>query len=99
MQAIGLFEIQGNVPAVVAVDAMTKAADVKFLTWEQKLGGWLVTIVIQGEVSAVQAALDAANRTAIRKVAAYAVIPTPHPEVMRQIRTSQKKHKFELVED
>jgi len=99
MQAIGLFEIQGNVPAVVAVDAMTKAADVKFLTWEQKLGGWLVTIVIQGEVSAVQAALDAANRTAIRKVAAYAVIPNPHPEVMRQIRTSQKTHKFELVED
>ena len=99
MQAIGLFEIQGNVPAVVAVDAMTKAADVKFLTWEQKLGGWLVTIVIQGEVSAVQAAIDAANRTAIRKVAACAVIPNPHPEVMRQIRTSQVKHKFDITED
>ena len=59
MQAIGLFELQGYVPASAAVDTMLKAADVKFLTWEKKLGGWLVTIIIQGEVSAVQAALDA----------------------------------------
>ena len=61
MQAIGLFELQGYVPALAAVDTMLKAADVKFLTWEKKLGGWLVTIIIQGEVSAVQAALDAAE--------------------------------------
>ncbi len=94
MQAIGLFEIRGNVPAVVAVDAMCKAADVKFLTWEQKLGGWLVTIVIQGEVSAVQAAIEAANRTAISKVAASAVIANPHPEVMHQIEISKDRHKF-----
>ena len=94
MQAIGLFEIRGNVPAVVAVDAMVKAANVHFLTWEQKLGGWLVTIVIQGEVSAVQAAIEAANRTAINKVAASAVIANPHPEVMRQIETSMKRQKF-----
>jgi microcompartment protein CcmL/EutN len=94
MQAIGLFEIRGNVPAVVAVDAMCKAANVKFLTWEQKLGGWLVTIVIQGEVSAVQAAIEAANRTAINKVAASAVIANPHPEVMHQIEISKDRHKF-----
>ncbi len=94
MQAIGLFEIRGNVPAVVAVDAMCKAANVKFLTWEQKLGGWLVTIVIQGEVSAVQAAIEAANRTAISKVAASAVIANPHPEVMHQIEISKDRHKF-----
>ena len=94
MQAIGLFEIRGNVPAVVAVDAMTKAANVHFLTWEQNLGGWLVTIVIQGEVSAVQAAIDAANRTAISKVAASAVIANPHPEVMRQIETSRNRHGY-----
>ena len=95
MQAIGLFEIKGNVPAVVAVDARTKAANVHFLTWEQKLGGWLVTIVIQGEVSAVQAAIDAANRTAISKVAASAVIANPHPEVMRQIETSQRRQGYD----
>ena len=94
MQAIGLFEIRGNVPAVVAVDAMCKAANVKFLTWEQKLGGGLVTIVIQGEVSAVQAAIEAANRTAINKVAASAVIANPHPEVMHQIEISKDRHKF-----
>ncbi len=94
MQAIGLFEIRGNVPAVAAVDAMCKAAEVRFLTWEQKLGGWLVTIVIQGEVSAVQAAIEAARASAIGKVAATVVIPNPHPEVMRQIEISQDRHHF-----
>ena len=33
MQAIGLFELQGYVPALTAVDTMLKTADVKFLTW------------------------------------------------------------------
>ncbi|MBQ7915525.1 MAG: BMC domain-containing protein [Firmicutes bacterium] len=98
MQAIGLFELQGYVPALTAVDAMLKAANVKFLTWEKKLGGWLVTIVIQGEVSAVEAALEAAERQSIRKVAAKAVIANPHPEIMRQIEISAHKYNFKFDE-
>lgn len=94
MQAIGLFELQGYVPALTAVDTMLKTADVKFLTWEKKLGGWLVTIIIQGEVSAVQAALDAAEANSIRRVAAKAVIANPHPEVMKQIEISASKYNF-----
>ena len=62
MQAIGLFELQGYVPALAATDIMLKTANVKFLTWEKKLGGWLVTIVIQGEVSAVTAAIRQPRR-------------------------------------
>ena len=88
MQAIGLFELQGYVPALAAVDPMLKAADVKFLTWEKK-----------GEVSAVQAALDAAEAHTIRKVAAKAVIANPHPEVMRQIEISASKYNFNFLKE
>ena len=38
--------------------------------------------------------IDAANRTAISKVAASAVIANPHPEVMRQIETSRNRHGY-----
>ena len=55
MKAIGLIELPNFVDAVEAVDIMLKTAEVKFLTWEKKLGGRLVTIIIQGEVSAVTA--------------------------------------------
>ena len=96
MQAIGLFELQGYVPALTAVDTMLKTADVKFLTWEKKLGGWLVTIIIQGEVLAVQAALDAAEKQSIRKVAAKAVIANPPPEIMKQIEISAHKYNFKF---
>lgn len=99
MQAIGIFELQGYVPALAAIDTMLKAADVRFLTWEKKLGGWLVSIVIQGEVSAVQAALDAAEASCIRKVAAKAVIANPHPEIMKQIEISKSKYHYQFEED
>ena len=50
-KSIGLIELPNFADAVEAVDVMLKAAEVKFLTWEKKLGGRLVTCIIQGEVS------------------------------------------------
>ena len=55
-----------------------------------------MTIIIQGEVSAVQAALDAAEKQSIRKVAAKAVIANPHPEIMKQIEISAHKYNFKF---
>ena len=60
--SLGFFEISGVVAAVNALDLMVKAADVEFVTWEKKLGGRLVTVIIRGEVSAVRAAIDAADK-------------------------------------
>lgn len=91
MSAIGLVEIRGLVPAIEVVDRMTKTADVKFLTWEKKLGGWLVTVIVKGEISAVQAAVESSVEYAINYVAASAVIPNPHPEIMKQISISSEK--------
>lgn len=57
--AIGLLEIQGFVASVEALDAMAKAAEVKLIHTERRLGGRLCTLVISGSVSNVKAALDA----------------------------------------
>ena len=59
-KALGFFEISGVVAAVDALDIMCKTADVEFVSWEKKLGGRLVTVIIRGDVSAVTEAMNAA---------------------------------------
>jgi len=93
MKSLGFFEIPSVAAAVNALDTMCKAADVQFVTWERKLGGRLVTIVIEGEVSAVKAAIEAARETALLKVAAYAVIPNPHEETIKMVELSASRMK------
>lgn len=57
--ALGLIETRGLLPAIEGADAMLKAADVHLLEKNLATGG-LVTITVAGEVSAVQASVDAA---------------------------------------
>ena len=90
--AYGFFEIPSVTAAVVAVDIMCKTADVHFVTWEKKLGGRLVTIIIQGEVSAVTEAVEAAKHRAVGKIVASAVIANPHEETMKLVAVSAKKY-------
>jgi microcompartment protein CcmL/EutN len=89
MQALGFVEISGVTAAVDALDIMCKAAEVEFVTWERKLGGRLVTIVVEGEVSAVQAALQAGAAAAaeVGNVKVCEVIARPHPDVMKFLTT------------
>ena len=93
-KSIGLIELPNFADAVEAVDVMLKAAEVKFITWEKKLGGRLVTCVIQGEVSAVTAGVEAAKLNAKGNVVASAIIANPHEETMKLIQMSQKKNGF-----
>ena len=86
-KALGFLEISGVVAAVDALDLMAKAADVEFVTWEKKLGGRLVTIIVRGEVSAVTAAIEA-SQGAIKKPVGKAVIANPHPEIERIVQMS-----------
>ena len=51
-KAIALLEVQAMVTAIVGLDAMVKAADVKLIHVEKRLGGRLVTVVVEGSVSA-----------------------------------------------
>jgi microcompartment protein CcmL/EutN len=89
MKAIALLEVQAMVAAIAGLDAMVKAADVNLIHVEKRLGGRLVTVVVEGEVSAVKAALDAGARAAgeVGNVKCCEVIARPHPEVMKFLTT------------
>ena len=89
MKAIALLEVQAMVAAIAGLDAMVKAADVKLIHVEKRLGGRMVTVVVEGEVSAVQAALEAGAAAAkeVGNVKVCEVIARPHPDVMRFLTT------------
>ena len=57
-QALGLIETKGYVGNVEAADAMAKAADVD-LVKQVQIGGGFLTILVQGDVGSVKAAVDA----------------------------------------
>jgi len=81
--AIGLVESRGLTAALEAVDVMCKAAHVRLLDMK-KIGSGLVVVMVEGDVAAVSAAVDAGRlayqRTGGELVAAH-VIPRPHPEL------------------
>ena len=92
MKAIGLIELPNCTDAIQALDVMLKTADVKFLTWEKKLGGRLVTIIVQGEVSSVTEAVEVAKHRAVGRIVASAVIANPHEETMKLVEVSARKY-------
>ena len=89
MKAIALLEVQAMVAAIAGLDAMVKAADVKLIHVEKRLGGRLVTVVVEGEVSAVQAAAQAGAAAAaeVGNVKLCEVIARPHPEIVKFLTT------------
>ena len=100
-KAYGFIEITGVVAALDALDIMCKTADVELASWERKLGGRLVTLIVQGDVSAVTEAVETAAAKAIKKPASYAVIARPHEEIVKivELSASRWKKKTEKVED
>jgi microcompartment protein CcmL/EutN len=81
--AIGLLETQGLVASLHAVDEMLKSASVT-LVGKEKIGAAYVTVVIRGDVAAVQAAISAGKQTVERlggKLIMADVIARPHPEL------------------
>jgi ethanolamine utilization protein EutM len=87
-KSYGFIEITGVTAAIDALDIMCKTAGVTLVTWERKLGGRLVTIVVQGSVSAVIEAVDAAAAQAIKKPVTQAVIANPHEEIRKMVALS-----------
>ena len=91
MDALGFIEISGVTAAIDSLDIMCKAANVELVTWERKLGGRLVTMIVTGDVSAVNAAVEAACTQAIKKPVAHLVIPSPHEETKRIVEISASR--------
>ncbi|SUX84578.1 ethanolamine utilization protein [Citrobacter koseri] len=65
INALGLLEVDGMVAAVDAADAMLKAANVRLLSHEVLDPGRL-TLVVEGDLAACRAALDAGSAAAQR---------------------------------
>ncbi len=91
-EALGFVEITGVVAAVDALDIMCKTSNVQLVTWERKMGGRLVTIIVKGSVSAVTEAVETATANAIKKPVCHAVIANPHDEILKLIEKSQQVH-------
>ena len=92
-KSYGFIEITGVVAAIDALDIMCKTADVELASWERKLGGRLVTIIIEGDVSGVTEAVEAAVAGAIQKPVSYAVIARPHEEIVKIVELSASRWK------
>lgn len=82
MKALGMIETYGCVTAVEALDSALKAANVSLLDMSRVKGG-NVTVLIEGDVGAVQAAVSAAKASAeaVGQIAATHVIPRPAGDV------------------
>ena len=91
MNSLGFVEVSGVTAAIDALDIMCKSADVSLVSWERKLGGRLVTLIVTGTVSAVQAAVENASAQCIKKPVAVAVIANPHPETVKLVQLSAKR--------
>ena len=78
MKALGIVETKGLVCIVEALDAMLKTADVSF-AGQKRVGSGLVTVMVEGDVAAVKAAVDAGAEAVQRigELRSVHVIPRP----------------------
>jgi ethanolamine utilization protein EutM len=82
MKSKGFIETRGLVAAIEAADAMVKAANVE-IVGKKTIGGGLVTVIIEGDVGAVKAAVDAGAAAAqkIGELVSVHVIARPDSEI------------------
>lgn len=87
-KALGMIETRGLIGSIEAADAMLKAADVHLLK-QEKIDAALVTVLVEGDVGAVQAAVEAGREAASRvgELISSHVIPHPDSEVGGMLTT------------
>lgn len=91
-KALGMIETKGLIGSIEAADAMIKAADVQLIS-QEKIDGALVTVLIEGDVGAVQAAIDAGKAAASRvgELVSFHVIPRPDDGITHILMKKEKK--------
>lgn len=58
MQAIGMIETRGVLAAIESADVMLKTANVRLVS-KEKVGGGLISVIVEGDVAAVKASVEA----------------------------------------
>lgn len=103
MQAIGLIETKGLIPAIESADVMLKTSQVELIE-KAIVGGGLVTITVSGDVGAVKAAVDAGEAAVLafgqEALISRHVIARPHVEVGTVLFGDRGvQEKLEIVEE
>ena len=92
-KALGLIETRGLIGSIEAGDAMVKAANVRIIGIE-RIGGGLATVLVDGDVGAVKAAVEAGSSAAkkVGEVLSVHVIPRPHEDTENytKVRSNMK---------
>ena len=91
--AIGVFELDSECACFVALDAAAKAADVKIQAVERNRLSAGACVKMRGTVSNVNAAMEAALRTAepLSKIVSHTIIAAPSEETETAIRMTINK--------
>lgn len=92
MKALGMIEVYGYLAAVEALDSALKAANVSLVDVVCVKGG-LVTVLVDGDVGAVKAAMDASSAAADRvgRIVSVHVIPRPADSVIQMLKREEPK--------
>ena len=98
-QALGLVEIQGLATAVLAADAMVKAANIQILEIENSKGLGYMAIKVSGDVGDVDAAVNVGCQVGRMngKLISWKVIPRPS-DTVAEIFGDQKKSASNMAE-
>lgn len=82
--AIGLIETQGFTAVIEAIDTACKAANVEVIG-KEKLGGGYITVLVKGDVAAVEAAIEAgkARVDGLGKLISAHVIARPSRGILK----------------
>lgn len=89
--SLGTIEVYGLPAAVLAADVACKAANVRLIGYEKTEGMGMVTVKIEGQVAAVQAAIAAAAHAVsdLTSVFATSVIPRPNEQLGAVVLTPE----------
>ena len=90
--ALGMVETVGLIASIEAADAMVKVANVS-ISCQEEIGGGYVTIMVRGEIGAVQASVDAGVTAAKRagQLIAGHVIARPHVNIDQVLPLGRKE--------
>lgn len=91
--SLGLIETIGLTGAVAAADQMLKSANVSLVGEYIYSGSGLITVMVQGEIGAVQAAVEAGEQAAgkLTTIKSVHVIPRPHADTERVFLANKVK--------
>jgi microcompartment protein CcmL/EutN len=90
--ALGILEVQGLTPSLVALDALDKAATVRLLQYELN-DFYGVVLKIAGDTSSVRTAIEtgASTARAMGVNVSATVMPSPDAEAWRAIRSNAER--------